>query len=190
MIEKDKQLMKHIHTFESFLSESHINEGDMTKDYDGFIVLDAKTKKNYKFRYVKGTNNVKVENEAIAKLMKDTREPRATFMVNGFVRKGEWDTTDAEVLESANEAKDLSYWKDYAEGHHSSPKWYSDEVKSASEIAKLVDKVIKNDQAEAEIPFEIDAKDEKALVKMATDYFNQFKTINGNVISAMIFQGA
>ena len=87
-----------------------------------------------------------------------------------------------------NEGKDMSYWKDYAEGHHQSPKWYSDEVKNASEIAKLVDKVIKNDQAEADIPFDIDAKDEKTLVKMATDYLKQFKTINGNVISAMIFQ--
>lgn len=181
--------MKHIHTFESFLSESSVNEADMTKFYDGFLVLDRTNQKIYKFKYVKGTSNVKVENEAIDKLMKKIGESRANFMVHGFVKKGEWDKSDAEVLESANEAKDLSYWKDYAEGHHSSPKWYSDEVKSASEIAKLVDKVIKNDQAEAEIPFEIDAKDEKALVKLATDYFNQFKTINGNVISAMIFQG-
>jgi hypothetical protein len=172
------------------LESEDVNEGDMTKDYDGFIVIDYKTKKNYKFRYIKGTNNVKVEDEAIAKLMKDTRQPRATFAVNGLVRKGEWDKSDAQVLESANEAKDMSYWKQYAEGHHSSPKWYNEEVKNASEIADLVDEVIKNDQAEAEIPFEIDAKDEKALVKMATDYFNQFKTINGNVISAMIFQGA
>ena len=170
--------------------ESHVNEGDMTKDYDGFIVQDRGVNKNYKFRYIKGTNNKKVEDEAIAKLVKKTGAGRHEFWVNGFVRKGEWDKSDAEVLESANEAKDLSYWKDYAEGHHQSPKWYSDEVKSASEITKLVDKVIKFEQSEAEIPFEIDAKDEKALVKLATDYFNQFKTINGNVISAMIFQEA
>lgn len=89
-----------------------------------------------------------------------------------------------------NEAKDLSYWKDYAEGHHQSPKWMSDEVKNISDIPKLVDRVILHDQAEAEIPFDISAKSEKELVKLATDYFKQFKTINGNVISAMLFQGA
>jgi hypothetical protein len=85
--------MKHLHTFESFL-----NEGDMTKDYDGFIVYDAKTKKNYKSKYVKGTNNVKVENDAIAKLIASTKEPRANFMVNGFVKKGEYDKDPSEEI--------------------------------------------------------------------------------------------
>lgn len=91
--------MKNIPTFEAFLNES-INEGDMTKDYDGFVVLDSKTKKTYKFKYVKGTNNVKVESDAIAKLMTSTKEPRSNFMVHGFVRKGEWDKSAAEILES------------------------------------------------------------------------------------------
>ena len=82
-----------------------VNEGDMTKDYDGFIVLDSKTKKLYKFRYVKGTSNVKVENDAIDKLINSTKSPRANFMVHGFVRKGEWDKNDTPVLESeVNEA--------------------------------------------------------------------------------------
>jgi len=92
--------MKNIPTFEAFLNES-INEGDMTRDYDGFVVLDSKTKKSYKFRYVKGTNNVKVENDAIAKLMNLTKEPRGNYSVHGFVRKGEWDKSDFEVLESS-----------------------------------------------------------------------------------------
>ena len=100
--------MKNLPTFEAFLNES-INEGDMTKDYDGFVVLDSKTKKSYKFKYVKGTNNVKVENEAIAKLMASTKEPRSNFMVHGFVRKGEWDKSEFEVLESTiNEGASLS----------------------------------------------------------------------------------
>ena len=90
-----------------------------------------------------------------------------------------------------NEAYDpLAYWSDYAAGNGQEPKWYNDEVKRSSDIAKLVDKVIKNDQAEADIPFEVDARDEKALVKLATQYFDQFKTINGNIISAMLMQGA
>ena len=89
--------MKHIHTFESF-NESLLNEGDMTRDYDGFILYDSKTKKEYKFRYIKGRNNVQVENEAIAKVMKDTGSTRGDLMVNGFVRKGEWDNSPAEEI--------------------------------------------------------------------------------------------
>jgi hypothetical protein len=72
----------------------------MTKDYDGFVVLDTKAKKSYKFKYIKGSKSVNVENDAIAKLMKSTGESRGTFMVNGFVKKGEWDKSDFEVLES------------------------------------------------------------------------------------------
>lgn len=87
--------MKKLLTFENFL-----NEGDMTRDYDGFIVLDTKHQKQYKFKYVKGTSNVKVEDSAIAELMKEIKEPRSTFMVHGFVKKGEWDKNDTPVLES------------------------------------------------------------------------------------------
>lgn len=87
--------MKNLPTFESFL-----NEGDMTRDYDGFIVLDQKNQNLYKFKYVKGTSNVKVEDAAISELMKEIKQPRANFMVHGFVRKGEWDKSPAEVLES------------------------------------------------------------------------------------------
>lgn len=83
--------MKNIPTFESFVNESVVNEGDMTKQYDGFIVLDMKNQKQYKFKYVKGTSNVKVEDVAIAKLMKATHQHRADFGVYGFVKKGEWD---------------------------------------------------------------------------------------------------
>jgi hypothetical protein len=82
------------------MDESVVNEGDMTKDYDGFVVLDTKAKKSYKFKYIKGSKSVNVENDAIAKLMKSTGESRGTFMVNGFVKKGEWDKSDFEVLES------------------------------------------------------------------------------------------
>ena len=89
-------------------NESVVNEGDMTKEYDGFVVLDTKTKKSYKFKYIKGSKSVNVENDAIAKLMKSTGESRATFMVHGFVKKGEWDKSEFEVLESKiNEAKDV-----------------------------------------------------------------------------------
>jgi hypothetical protein len=78
--------------------ESVVTEGDMTRQYDGFIVLDSKTKKTYKFKYIKGSNNVNVENIAIAKLMKSTGSPRANFAVHGFVRKGQWDADKTAVF--------------------------------------------------------------------------------------------
>ena len=91
--------MKHIQTFENF-----INEGDMTKFYDGFVVLDYKTKKLYKFKYVRGTSNSKVEDAAISDLAKEIKQPSSNFAVHGFVKKGEWNTSTAEVLESVYEA--------------------------------------------------------------------------------------
>ena len=84
--------MKYIKIFEDFINES----GDFTKEYDGFIVLDVKNKKTYKFRYIKGTKSVKVEDDAIAKLMKETGQPRNTFIVHGLIKIGEFDNTKAE----------------------------------------------------------------------------------------------
>ena len=96
------------------LIESVVNEGDMTKDYDGFIVLDSKTKKTYKFKYSKGTSSVKVENGAIDKLSNSTGSPKSNFMVHGFVKKGEWNSNDSEVLESTvNEAEKFKSTKDF-----------------------------------------------------------------------------
>jgi hypothetical protein len=75
------------------IRESFINEGDMSREYDGFVVLDSKSKKQYKFKYSRG-NNVPQENDAIAKMMKSTKEPRSTFMVHGFVKRGEWNKSE------------------------------------------------------------------------------------------------
>ena len=108
--------------------EEAINEfgGDFTKEYDGFIILDVPNQKAYKFRYIKGVKGVKAENEAIAKVMKKTGQPRAHFMVHGSIQKGEFDKTDKhpnfgpikiEVLESVNEAevKTEAEFKEYAQ---------------------------------------------------------------------------
>ena len=81
--------------------ESVIKEGDMTNQYDGFIISSNYPKKDFKFRYIKGINNVKVENEAIAKLMKKFGEARPNFIVNGFVKKGQWDMDKAEIFKEA-----------------------------------------------------------------------------------------
>jgi hypothetical protein len=84
--------MKYIQLFEDF-----INEADMSKHYDGFILLDTKNQKLYKSKYFRG-NNVTIENDAISKLMKKTGEPRSNYMVHGFVKKGEFNSTEAETI--------------------------------------------------------------------------------------------
>jgi hypothetical protein len=94
------------------INESVVNEGDMTKFYDGFIVLDSKTKKTYKFKYVKGTKNTEVEFNAISKLASSTKQPSSNFMVHGFIQKGEWDnskekTIDESVVNEGINAKDI-----------------------------------------------------------------------------------
>jgi hypothetical protein len=93
-----------------------VYEGDMTKHYDGFILLNQKGKETYKFKYVKGTSNVNVENAAIDKLVKATGLPRANFMVHGFIQKGEWDKNNISVFESqVNEAEKFKSTKDFEE---------------------------------------------------------------------------
>ena len=94
------------------INESVVNEGDMTKFYDGFIVLDSKTKKTYKFKYVKGTKNTQVESNAISKLASSTNQPSSNFMVHGFIQKGEWNnskekTIDESVVNEGINAKDI-----------------------------------------------------------------------------------
>ena len=87
--------MKHVKLFEEFVNEFG---GDWTKEYDGFIILDVKTKKTWKAKYIKGTKGVKAEDAAIARVMKETGQPRHVFMVHGSIKKGEWDNTDLETI--------------------------------------------------------------------------------------------
>ena len=94
-----------------------LKEADMTNRYDGFIVLDNKSKKTYKFKYVKGTKNTEVESNAIAKLASSTKSPTSNFMVHGFVQKGEWNNIKKDTIDEAsgqNEYKegDLVKFKD------------------------------------------------------------------------------
>jgi len=101
----DRNLSQYDAKLGSIVTESEMNEGDMTNFYDGFKVLNDKTGKMTKFKYIKGTKNQNVENEAIAKLMKVTGLTRPNFGVHGFVKKGEWNNDETPVLESeVNEA--------------------------------------------------------------------------------------
>jgi hypothetical protein len=93
-----------------------VNEGDMTKFYDGFKVLDFKNKETYKFKYIKGISNAKVEVDAINKLVKATGISQANFTVHGFVKRGEWNKDDTQVLEyHVNEAQFFKATKDFEE---------------------------------------------------------------------------
>ena len=85
--------MKHVKLFEQF-----VNEADMTKYYDGFIILDVEDQTLYKAKYIKRVKNVTAENDAIARLMKKTGKPRSNFMVHGSVAKGEWDKSELETI--------------------------------------------------------------------------------------------
>jgi hypothetical protein len=56
-------------------------------------------------------------------------------------------------------------------------------------VAKLVKSVIDHELEEMDDKdADIDPDDEKKLNKLAMDYFKQFKSINGNIVSAMLFQ--
>jgi hypothetical protein len=87
------------------MDESVVNEADMSRQYDGYIVLDQKTKKQYKFRYIRGVDNVDDENDAIKTIMYLTKQPRTNFIVHGLIKKGEFDKTKGEVVESTNAMK-------------------------------------------------------------------------------------
>lgn len=181
--------MKHIHTFEDFVNESELNEGDMTKDYDGFIVLDFKTKKLYKGHYIKGVKNTKAEDAAIDKAMKMTGSPRSNFAVHGFIKKGEWDSSDTEILESnTNEAQNLDYWKDYeVDASGQAPKEASDKCTTMPTVLKCIDNAIKDCNKESESG-PISKADEKWIGNLAVEFYKKFGYINGNIVCAMISQ--
>jgi len=78
--------------------DESINEGDMTRDYDGFIIIDFKTKNLYKGRYIKGLKSTKSEDIAINKAVEMTRSQRFTFAVHGFIKKGDFDKSELPEL--------------------------------------------------------------------------------------------
>lgn len=82
---------------------SLLKEGDMTRQYDGFIVGTSgpgRKKVAYKFRYVKGRNSVDIENIAIQKVMKAENMKRADLWVTGTIKKGQWNQSTVDILET------------------------------------------------------------------------------------------
>ena len=90
-----------------------------------------------------------------------------------------------------NEGNDLSYWKDYADGSSQSPKWYSNDAKNPSAVNKLVNDVVNHELDELnDKDADIDPSDMKTLTDLAMKYFKKFGSINGHIVSAMLFQEA
>ena len=91
--------MKNLQTFEEFLNESVVNESDMTKFYDGFVLYDTSKQTHYKSRYQKGVKNNRLEDEIVKKIAKETGSREAAIAVNRFIKKGEWDKVELDVPE-------------------------------------------------------------------------------------------
>ena len=174
--------MKHLHTFETFLNES-LNEGDMTKDYDGFIILDFKTKKLYKGRYIKGVKNTKAEDITIDKAMKMTGSPRYNFAVHGFIKKGEWDKSETEILE----AIDTKYWAGYNKDTSGQGK-KEHEVESKDFEDAFEDAVVYWNQEADGAENRIKGSQIQKIKKLAQEFFKKAGWISSNVIQAMIAQ--
>lgn len=95
---KKKYKMKNLQSFEEFINES-INEADMTKFYDGFVMYDHKNKKEYKSRYQKGVKNNILEDLIAQKIAKEYNSTESSIAVNRFIKKGEWDKVELEIPE-------------------------------------------------------------------------------------------
>jgi hypothetical protein len=93
------------------------------------------------------------------------------------------------INETAAQGGGLAYWKDYEKGHHSSPSWMSKLVNNEREVKKLVDKCIDHWNDNADTPSDkVPAKSAEVIQTLASSYFEEFRNINGNIITAMIMQ--
>ena len=138
------------------MDESVVNEADMSRQYDGYIVLDQKTKKQYKFKYIRGVDNVKDENDAIKTIMYLTKQPRSNFMVHGLIKKGEFDKTKGEVV---NEAKDFESFNNLESAikHHEKGDGYYDSTR----LKTIFNQLAASDQQKARTKY--------------SEYFGKFK---------------
>jgi galactitol-specific phosphotransferase system IIB component len=160
-----------------------VNEGDMTKDYDGFIVLDFKTKKLYKGHYIKGVKNTKAEDTAIDKAMKMTGSPRSNFAVHGFIKKGEWDSSDTEILEAIN----TKYWADYnTDTSGQGNKEFAEKSKDFDDTFSLAVSDW-NDEADG-AENRIKGSQIDKIKKLAQEFFKKEGYISVNIAQAMIAQ--
>ena len=168
---------------ESIDESEEVSEGDMTNQYDGFIIIDFKTKKLYKGRYIKGVKNTKAEDMAIDKAMKLTGSPRYNFAIHGFIKKGKWNESETEILE----AIDTKYWagyntdtsgqgnKDFEEKSKDFDDTFSLAVSDWNDEADGAENRIKGSQIDK-------------IKKLAQEFFKKEGYISVNIAQAMIAQ--
>jgi hypothetical protein len=160
-----------------------VNEGDMTKDYDGFIILDFKTKKLYKGRYIKGVKNTKAEDITIDKAMKLTGSPRSNFAVHGFIKKGKWNESETEVLE----AIDTKYWADY--NTDTSGKGNKEFANKSTDFEDTFSHAVSDWNEEADgAENRIKGSQVSKIKKLAQELYKKEVWISVNVAQAMISQ--
>ena len=98
---------------------------------------------------------------------------------------------DAFINESELSESKLSYWKDYENSNPESPDWYNDAARTKIEVIKLLDAVVDYELGEMDDEdASIELSDMGKLTKLVLAYLKEFGSINGNVISAMLYQGA
>jgi hypothetical protein len=173
--------MKHIKTFESFLNESLIEK----KEELYIAHVDDSRKPGGSDKDIKKTYSLEVrDRDRDGFDIVGSKEDIQAFV-------DEYNIILVDGIESIDEANDLSYWKDYADGSSQSPKWYSNDAKNPSAVNKLVDAVVNHELDELDDKdADIDPSDMKALTDLAMKYFKKFGSINGHVVSAMLFQEA
>ena len=90
-----------------------------------------------------------------------------------------------------NEANGLAYWSDYAEDtSNQAEAWMSEPCTDMSHVLKCIDKSIDawNAKAEEDGGDRVTKASERHIGDLAIRYWKQFKTINGNIVTAMIMQ--
>ena len=168
---------------ESIDEYEEVSEGDMTNQYDGFIVIDFKTKKLYRGHYIKGVKNTIAEDMAIDKAMKLTGSPRYNFAIHGFIKKGKWDESDTEVLE----AIDTKYWADYNKDTSGQGN-KEHEVKTKDFEEAFEDAVVYWNQEADGAENRIKGAQIQKIKKLAQEFFKKEGYISVNIVTAMITQ--
>lgn len=168
---------------ESIDESEEVSEGDMTNQYDGFIIIDFKTKKLYKGHYIRGIKNTIAEDMAIDKAMKLTGSPRYNFAIHGFIKKGKWNESETEILE----AIDTKYWASYnkdTSGHGN--KDFAEKSKDFDDIFSLAISDWNTEAVGAENRIKGDQI--KRVEKIAKEFFKKEGYITVNIATAMIAQ--
>jgi hypothetical protein len=63
---------------------------DMTRYYDGFIIMNLQSKEQKQYPYRKGVNSIDAEAQAIKEQMQLQGCDRGALIINGLIKKGDF----------------------------------------------------------------------------------------------------